>query len=416
MLKELQTKYIALAAQVEAVQANSNGKPGAMPADDQVKFEAMLNDLDGLSAQIELAKRAEAHSAWAKTAADTLPVAPILQDMKLETAEAKHAFVKKLTGGVLNASEEKALGHTLTIGSDPRGGYLAPTQMAQDLIILLRNMVYIRSWARSYPIQGAASIEVPVLTADVADFVETSEAASSGTADTQLAFGMRALTPRLREITVPVGRLMEKSTAFDIYQIIMESAAYAKMTKEEKEFLLGNGATQAMGVLVESVNGFSTNRTTTTGTANVIGFDDFVNCLSGVRSQFRANAKWLIHRNLEGRVRKLKDSANNYLWSPVGQGVYNSQNLTVGLPATILGFPYYTSENMTDPGITGNITTGTMVAILSDFNQSYAIADSIDMEVVNLDQLYYPRKALGFLAAYDAQVINENAAMRIKVG
>jgi hypothetical protein len=37
------------------------------------------------------------------------------------------------------------------------------------------------------------------------------------------------------------------------------------------------------------------------------------------------------------------------------------------------------------------------------------------MEVVNLDQLYYPRKALGFLAAYDAQVINENAGMRIKV-
>jgi HK97 family phage major capsid protein len=415
MLKELQTQYIALAAQVEAVQANSNGKPGAMPADDQAKFEAMLNDLDGISARIELAKRAEAHSTWAKTAADTFAASPVLQDLKLETAEAKHAFVKKMTGGILNAGEEKALGHTLTIGSDPRGGYLAPTQMSQDLIILLRNMTYIRTWARNYPISGAASIEVPVLSADVLDLVETSEAATTGTDDTQLAFGMRALTPRLREITVPVGRLMEKSAALDIYQIIMESAAYAKMTKEEKEFLLGNGANQAMGVLVESVNGFSTARTTTTATANVIGFDDFVNCLSGLRSQFRANAKWLIHRNLEGRVRKLKDSANNYIWSPVGQGVYNSQNLTVGLPATILGFPYYTSENMTDPGITGNITTGTMVAILSDFNQSYAIADSIDMEVVNLDQKYYPRKALGFLAAYDGQVINENAGMRIKV-
>jgi HK97 family phage major capsid protein len=276
-------------------------------------------------------------------------------------------------------------------------------------------MVYIRSWARNYQIAGASSIEVPVLTADVSAFVETSEAASTGTADTQLAFGLRTITPRLREITVPIGRLMETSSAFDIYTIIMESAAYSKMTKEENEFLTGNGANQAMGVFTESVNGFSTSRTVTTGTANVIGFDDFVNCLAGLRSQFRTGAKWLIHRNLEGRVRKLKDSANNYVWSPVGQGIYNSQNLTVGLPGTILGFPYYTSENMTDPGITGNITTGTMVAILSNFEQSYAIADSIDMEVVNLDQLYYPRKALGFLAAYDAQVINENAGMRIKV-
>jgi HK97 family phage major capsid protein len=416
MLKQLQEDYQSLSAKVQGVMALSDGKPGQMPADDQVKFEQMLTDLDSLKHSIELAEKAEAHAVWAATPNDTLRVAPAaLQDVKLGTVEAKHAFAKFITGHKLEDSEQAALKHTLTVGSDVRGGYLAPIQMAQDLIILLRNMVYIRSWARNYQIQGASSIEVPVLTADVSALVETSEAATSGTDDTQLAFGLRTITPRLREITVPIGRLMESSSAFDIYSIVMESAAYSKMTKEEVEFLLGNGANQAMGVLVESPNGFSTSRTVSTGTANVIGFDDFVNCLAGLRSQFRSGAKWLIHRNLEGRVRKLKDSANNYVWSPVGQGVYNSQNLTVGLPGTILGFPYYTSENMTDPGITGNITTGTMVAILSNFEQSYAIADSINMDVVNLDQKYYPRRALGFLAAYDAQVINENAGMRIKV-
>jgi HK97 family phage major capsid protein len=415
MLKELRKEYIALSAQVNAVMQKSDGKPGEMPADDQEKFEKMLNDLDGLKHKIELTERAEAHNAWAKTAADTLPVAPRLQDIKLETPEVQHAFVKRVLNAPLTQAEEKVLAHTLTIGSDPRGGFLAPTQMANDLIILLRNMVYIRSWARHYPISGYQNIEIPVQTAEVLDLVETSEAGSTGTDDTQLNWGMRSLTPRLREITVPIGRLLEKASAFDVYSIVMDSAAYAKQTKEEKEFLTGNGSNQAMGVLTESASGFSTSRTVSTATANVIGFDDFVNCLAGIRSQFRANAKWLIHRNLEGRVRKLKDSANNYVWSPVGQSVYNSQNLTVGLPATILGFPYYTSENMSDPGITGNITTGTMVAILSDFSQSYAIADSIDMEVVNLDQKYYPRRALGFLAAYDAQVINENAGMRIKV-
>jgi HK97 family phage major capsid protein len=416
MLHKLKEDYVSLSAKVQGVMALSDGKPGAMPADDQAKFEQMLTDLDNLKHSIELAEKAEAHAKWAAAPNETLRVAPQdLQSIQLETVESKHAFAKFITGHQLTPGEQNAIKHTLTVGSDIRGGYLAPTQMAQDLIILLRNMTYIRSWARNYPINGGSSIEVPVLSADVADLAEISESASTGTDDTQLNFGMRVLTPRLREITVPIGRLMEKSSAFDIYSIVMESAAYSKMTKEEKEFLTGNGANQAMGVLVESASGFSTSRTVTTASANTIGFDDFVNCLSGLRSQFRPNAKWLIHRNLEGRVRKLKDSANNYVWSPAGQGIYNSQNLTVGLPATILGFPYYTSENMTDPGITGNITTGTMVAILSSFDQSYAIADSIDMEVVNLDQKYYPRKALGFLAAYDGQVINENAAMRIKV-
>jgi len=415
VLSQLQEQYRELAAQVQAVMNQSNGKAGAMPADDQAKFEAMVNDLDQLKAQIELAKKAEALHAWGKEASDRLPIVRQLQNTELPTVESRHAFVKKLVGMHLNEAEEKALKYTLTIGSDPRGGYLAPTQLSQDLIVLLRNMTYIRTWARSFALTGAGAIEVPVQTADVLDLVETSEAASSGTSDTQLNWGIRVLTPRLREVTVPIGRLFEKASAFDVYQIVLESAAYAKMTKEEKEFLLGNGANQAMGVLVESASGFSTSRTVSTGTANVIGFDDVWNAVAGLRSQFRAGAKWMIHRNLEGRLRKLKDSANNYVWAPIAQGVYNSQNLTSGFPGTIAGFPYFTSENMDDPGISGNITTGRMVAILSDFAQSYAIADLIDMEVVNLDQKFYPQKALGFLAAYDGQVINENAGIRIKV-
>jgi HK97 family phage major capsid protein len=418
MLTKLKEDYLSLSAKVQGVMALSDGKPGAMPADDQVKFEQMLTDLDSLQHSIELAKKAEAHAKWAATPNDTLRVAPeVLQDVKLETVESKHAFAKWITGNSLNQSEQKALAHihTLTGGSDIRGGVLVPSELSNDLIILLRNMMYIRTWAKSYVINSGSSIDIPVLTADVSDPVATSEAASSGTDDTQLNFGLRTLAPRLREITVPIGRLLEVTSALDIYSIVMESAAYARRLKEEKEFLLGNGSDAAMGLLVESPNGASTSRTVSGITANQINFDDYVNAVSSIRSQFRGNARWLIHRNTEGRTRKIKDANGNYVWSPTGAGVFNAQGLTVGFAPSILGFPYDTSENMADPGITGNITTGTMVAILADFNQAYGIADSIQSEVVNLDQKYYPRKALGFLSAYDGQVLNENALIRIKV-
>ena len=393
--------------------AKSDGKPGDMPADDKVKFdnaEKAYNDATALKVRLE--KQIELEAQLQK-AEGYLMVAPTATDAKGrdKVALVKSAIMKSLFGFQLDAAEAKSL----TIGNDARGGYLAPEQIMNEVIQLVRDRNWTRAMSRVYSVRGAATIGIPVISTNMSDPVPTSEVATTGTNDTALTFGIRNLTPRLREVSMPIGRLMEISSAVDIFNTIFEQMAYVKARKEEKEFLTGNGADEAMGVFTESANGVSSSRTQLLATSTAIAGDDVINAVALLREQFRnSNLRWVFHRNLEGRLRKLKDNNNNYIFSPIGQGVYNAQFLAAGMPGVLVGVPYYLTEYITDPGITGNLAASTNLAMLGDWSQGYAIADSIDGEIVTLDQKFYPSKGIGIVAAYDGQPINQDAFVRLR--
>lgn len=398
---------------LKSILEKSDGKPGDMPADDKVKFdnaEKAYNEATDLKVRLE--KQIELENQLQK-ANDFLIHAPTITDhkgmQKLELM--KSAIGKTIMGAPLNEVERKSL----TIGNDGRGGYLAPEQLMNEIIQLVRDRNWTRAMSRVYTVRGAATIGIPVISTNMSDPVPTSEVATTQTNDTALRFGIRNLTPRLREVSMPIGRLMEVSSAIDVYQIVFEQMAYVKARKEEKEFLTGNGADEAMGVFTVSANGVSSNRNSLLATSTTLTGDDIVNVVALLREQFRTpNLRWVFHRNLEGRLRKLKDSNNNYIFSPIGAGVYNAQFLAAGMPGVLLGIPYYISEYVTDPGISGNLTSSINLAMLGDWSQGYAIADSIDGEIVDLDQKFYPSKGIGLVAAYDGQPINEDAYVRLR--
>lgn len=393
--------------------AKSDGKPGDMPADDKVKFdnaEKAYNDASELKVRLE--KQIELETQLQR-AEDYLMVAPTITDAKGQDKVGlmKSAIVKSFFGQAMTAAESKSL----TIGSDPRGGFLAPEALMNEVIQLVKDRNFVRQMSRVYTVRGAATIGIPVISTNMSDPVPTSEIATTGTNDTALVFAIRNLTPRLREVSMPIGRLMEVSSAVDIFNIIFEQMAYVKARKEEKEFLTGNGADEAMGVFTESPNGVSSSRTSLLATATAIVGDDFIKAVGLLREQFRNPAlRWIFHRNLEARLRALKDTNNNYIFSPIGQGVYNAQFLAAGMPGVLLGVPYYISEYAPDPGATGNLVASTNLAMLGDWGQGYAIADSIDGEIVNLDQKFYPAKGIGIVAAYDGQPINQDAFVRLR--
>jgi HK97 family phage major capsid protein len=388
----------------------SNGKHGEMPADDQVKFDnAEKAYNEAVDAKIALEKEIALNESLRK--ADDYLNFKVSAKSEGEVVNFKAAIGKYIAGISLSDAERKSL----TIGSDPRGGYLAPEQLMNEVIQLVRDRNWTRAMSRVYTVRGAATIGIPVISANMSDPVPTSEIATSGTNDTELTFGIRNLTPRLREVSMPIGRLLEVSSAVDIYTIVFEQMAYVKARKEEKEFLTGNGANEAMGVFTESAQGVSSSRTQLLATATAIAGDDVINAVALLREQFRTpNLRWVFHRNLEGRLRKLKDTNNNYIFSPIGVGVYNAQFLAAGMPGVLTGIPYYITEYITDPGISGSLAASTNLAMLGDWSQGYAIADSIDGEIVNLDQKFYPQKGLGLVAAYDGQPINEQAFVRLR--
>jgi len=398
---------------LQGLQAKSNGKQGDMPADDQAAWEKAEKAYDAAVAEkLALEKQLDVEIQLQK-ASDFLIHVPTISDEKgaSKLDLMKSAIGKTIMGAQLNEVERKSL----TIGNDGRGGYLAPEQLMNEIIQLVRDRNWTRAMSRVYTVRGAATIGIPVISTNMSDPVPTSEVATTQTNDTALRFGIRNLTPRLREVSMPIGRLMEVSSAIDVYQIVFEQMAYVKARKEEKEFLTGNGADEAMGVFTVSANGVSSNRNSLLATSTTLTGDDIVNVVALLREQFRTpNLRWVFHRNLEGRLRKLKDTNNNYIFSPIGAGVYNAQFLAAGMPGVLLGIPYYISEYVTDPGISGNLTASTNLAMLGDWSQGYAIADSIDGEIIDLDQKFYPSKGIGMVAAYDGQPINEDAYVRLR--
>ena len=102
-------------------------------------------------------------------------------------------------------------------------------------------------------------------------------------------------------------------------------------------------------------------------------------------------------------IRKLKDNEGRYLWQP---------SIVVGEPDRILDFPFIMSEYAPN-----TFTSGKYVGILGDFTH-YWIADSLNMEIQRLNELYSEKNQIGFIgrAETDGMPTLEEAFIRVTMG
>jgi HK97 family phage major capsid protein len=398
---------------LQELQNKTNGKPGEMPADDQEKFDKAVKDFDAAQDEIKRIEKLLAVDEAVNKASNALQVAATGANAR------KNVSVKELIGDYMAGKVDRndpAL-KSLTVGLSDRGGLLVGREVYDEIVQIVMNANYVRRLATVFPLNnGVGEFTLPTVERNMTLPAVASEV---GTAvdDTELEFGDRVLRPRLRAVKIKVGRLMDVQSGIDIWNLIAEQMSYVKAEKEEREFLAGNGASEPLGIFTSSVLGFGSSRTVSTGTANTIRPDDILDMYTSLRSQFRtANTAWIMHRNTYGRIRKAKDTNNNYMWSGIGQGIYNAQFLTGAAPELLIGYPVFAaSEYAPDPGRSGSITTGLRVVAFGDFRQGYAIADSIATEIVELDQAAFPAKQWGLVTAYDARPYNQDAVSILQV-
>lgn len=87
--------------------------------------------------------------------------------------------------------------------------------------------------------------------------------------------------------------------------------------------------------------------------------DRIIDLIYALKSQFRANARFVMNRRTVSAVRKLKDGDDNFLWRPG----------TAGESATLLGYPVTELEDMPD------VAVGSYAIAFGDFRRSYLIVD-----------------------------------------
>jgi len=289
----------------------------------------------------------------------------------------------------------------LAADSDPDGGYtLAPTQMVGRLLQAVDDAVVMRQFATVLQLRGAQNLGVPTLDTDASDSEWTTEI-QTGSKDTAMKFGKRELNPTPLAKRILISRKLLRNSAIGIESLVQQRLAFKFGVTEEKAFLTGTGANQPLGVFVASSNGISTGRDVQTGSATDWTADGLIDVKFTLKPQYWANARWLMHRDGLKRIRKLKDSTNQYLWQP---------GLTAGEPDRILDLPYTLSEFAPN-----TFTSGKYVAVLGDL-RFYWIAEALSLEVQRLNELYAETNQVGYIGRLevDGMPVLEEAFVRAK--
>ena len=86
-----------------------------------------------------------------------------------------------------------------------------------------------------------------------------------------------------------------------------------------------------------------------------------------LRAGYRQNARFVMNRKVQSRVRKFKTTTGEYIWEPPA---------TLGGPATLMNFPLVEAEDMPD------IAADSFSIAFGDFNRGYLVVDRLGVRVL----------------------------------
>ena len=159
------------------------------------------------------------------------------------------------------------------------------------------------------------------------------------------------------------GALLEDSV-FDLEAEMNTEFAEQFAKAEGAAFLTGNGTNKPTGILDGT-----TVASTTAAAAAAIATDDLIDLVHGLQSEYARNAAFMLNRTTLGEIRKLKDTAGQYIF----QTGFSGQS---GLPNTILGHAYVEAVDMAD------IAASAKPVVFGDYRRGYMIVDRVALSVL----------------------------------
>lgn len=295
------------------------------------------------------------------------------------TPEYRRAY-NQYTAGMIGMREFR----DMQAGADIYGGYLlAPIQYVEKLIVFKNNLVFIRKLANKELVTSAQGLGAPSLDADLSAPVWTNEIAT-GNDDTSAHVGKRELFPHPLAKQVKISRKLMRVNAVNATELAMSRLSYQYAITEENTFLNGTGSNQPLGMFVQSPMGIDASRDITSGVTASFNADDLVEMYYSLPQQYldSETLRWVMHRTMAKTARKLKDTEGQYIWSVA---------LGVGRPSTLLGVEVCMSEYAPS-----SLTTGSYAMLFGDIAY-YWIADSLNMTVQRLEELYAAQNQIGYI-------------------
>lgn len=288
---------------------------------------------------------------------------------KLETEEQRKALdagVRALLMG--NQAEADRQFKGMSVGSDADGGYLVTPTFSSEMTKIILETAPIIAMARTVEIEGDRFEEPEDINAAGASWV--GEEAERG--DTA--------TPKVGLFDCPVHELVAQPKAtqklldtqrYDVVGWLQGKVGEAFGNAEADAFINGNGVAKPRGFLTyptaatgDATRAWGTIEHVITGAsgafkaANADPADCLIETVAKLKPQFRAGAVWVMNRQTEAAVRKLKDTQGRFLLV---------DSLMAGQPKQLLGYPVVEAEQMPD------IAANSLSIAFGDFRRAYTV-------------------------------------------
>lgn len=285
-------------------------------------------------------------------------------------AEHKAAFGQFMRKGIESGLRDLEM-KALNTGADDDGGYAVPEELDRTILELERNASPLRALCN----------QITVSTSDYKKLVNLGGAGSGWVGET--AARPETNSPKLAQIVAHMGEIyanpMATQTSLDDIFFNAEAWLTGEVATEfaEKEgaaFLTGDGTNKPKGILAyamttqaDAARAFGTLQAVESGAAGVFTGDNLIDLVYALKAGYRANARFMMSQLTVAQARKLKDSENNYLWSP---------GLQLGQPSTLMGYGIAENEDM--PGAAADANA----ILFGDFNRGYTIVDRIGTRIL----------------------------------
>ena len=343
----------------EKLEALESGKGHDTLLDDKIaNIESKLDGLEVINQEVTQAKLAQDGIKEQMEQLETVMKRPNSgYDVKQidETCESFSKFIRKGLEG-LEPDEKKAL----TVSNDSTGGYLAPPEYVRELLKTVTEISPIRSIARVRS-TGQRSIQVPKRSAQFsAQWV-----AEAGTRSETTGYNVALEELPAHELyaLVDISEQNLEDSVFDLEAEMQSEFAEQFAKAEGTAFVSGNAVGKPEGLLTNGDVGESNS-----GHASTLLADGLITLVHSIKSDYGRNGTFVFNRSTLSAIRKLKDTAGQYVFQ-------TGMSLQAGVPNTILGYPYVEATDMPD------VAANAYPVLFGDFRRAYMIVDRVALSV-----------------------------------
>lgn len=259
----------------------------------------------------------------------------------------------------------------MTEGTASEGGYVAPVEWDRTITDKLKLLSPIRENSQVITIGGAGFTRVyndgVIGSGWVGETAARPDTTTPGLTSLTFTTGEMYATPAITQVLLD-------DAALDLETWLAGEVQGEFAIQENIAFLTGNGTNKPRGILNYVTGGtfaathpFGAITATVAAGAAAVTTDELIDLQQSLPAEREGNAKFFMARASVGKVRKLKDSTNQYLWQP---------GLMAGAPSTLLGAPV-----VEVPGMPA-MTTGLISMLYGDMMATYLVIDRVGLRVL----------------------------------